>query len=258
MKREFFVGYLDTPAGLVRFYRVLIPVLLVLAIAVGLWIASSQKSVGEGVWDLSGETQLSGYLTVDPYPVLHLSGSEPRSVILVQRGKRSANELASPFADQWVSVSGFAISRGAWSMLELRPGAEFTVQTNSGQSELAMESLGEISLQGEILDSKCFLGVMKPGSGKVHRACAAMCLLGGLPPMFVVSNPAGEQFGYMLTNAAGDSAAIELAELAAVPVRLTGQLERRGDMLYIRYNESNLTGLSAIELSDYGQTLSAN
>ena len=28
---------------------------------------------------------------------------------------------------------------------------------------------GEVTLAGEIVDSKCYLGVMNPGNGKVHR-----------------------------------------------------------------------------------------
>jgi hypothetical protein len=29
-----------------------------------------------------------------------------------------------------------------------------------------------MTLTGEIVDSKCYLGVMNPGQGKVHRDCA--------------------------------------------------------------------------------------
>jgi len=34
-----------------------------------------------------------------------------------------------------------------------------------------MKFLGAATLRGEIVDSKCFLGIMKLGEKTVHRAC---------------------------------------------------------------------------------------
>ena len=39
-----------------------------------------------------------------------------------------------------------------------------------------VEVLGPVELTGEIADSKCWLGVMNPGEGTVHRDCARRCL----------------------------------------------------------------------------------
>ena len=256
-KDEFFVGYLNTPEGLVGFYKILIPGLLIIAIACGVWVASVQPDAGRGVWDLSGEVNITGYLTVDPYPVIHFVGEGKRSVILVQQGKHSATEAARSAANQWVSVSGFAISRGDWSMLELLPSSEFLIKKDNPRTDYSGVSMGNVVLEGEIIDSKCFLGVMKPGAGKAHRACAAMCLRGGMPPMFVVKNNKGDRFGYMLMQEDGTSASLDLIDNVALPVRLTGSLERRGDILYIRYSKGSVSRLAGNELTDYGQTLVA-
>jgi hypothetical protein len=43
-------------------------------------------------------------------------------------------------------------------------------------------------LTGELVDSKCFLGVMRPAVGKVHRGCAIRCLAGGVPPGLLLRN----------------------------------------------------------------------
>jgi hypothetical protein len=240
---DFFVGYLSTPERLAAFYKILSPILILVFIAFGIWFSQSQSAAGKGVWDLSGESTISGYLTVDPYPVIHYVGDDKRSVILVQQGKISANSAAKPFDNQWVSISGFAIARGDWSMLELSPESEFSISENQTSVDFKPNPMGDIVLKGEIIDSKCFLGVMKPGSGKAHRACAAMCLRGGMPPMFVVTNPEGEKFGYMLMHANGDSASLDLAQDVGLPVTLKGALERRGDMLYIRYDATSITRL---------------
>ncbi len=257
-KAEFFVGYLEAPAGITQFYKILIPVLLLAGIGFAVWVSGSQSSAGEGVWDLSGEVEISGYLTVDPYPVIHLAGEQPRSVILVEQNKMGAGERAGPYANQWVSVSGFAITRGDWTMLQLVPSSTFTVLADAGSAPIASVDRGEVELTGEIIDSKCFLGVMKPGAGKAHRACASMCLRGGMPPLLLVRNEQGEKYGFMLMNEDGSSASIELADQIAVPVTVSGRMQQRGDIMYIRYNESRLTRLSAESLSSYGESLAYN
>ena len=38
-----------------------------------------------------------------------------------------------------------------------------------------------VTLKGEIIDPKCYLGAMKPGGGKTHKACAMRCIAGGIP-----------------------------------------------------------------------------
>jgi len=232
--------------------------LLIAGIGFSFWIATAQKSAGEGVWDVSGEVDITGYLTVDPYPVLHIPGPDPRSVILVQQTKMGATDDANPYANQWVTVNGFAITRGGWSMLQLLPHSTFTPQTTAGTAAPAVVDLGQVEMSGEIIDSKCFLGVMKPGAGKVHRACAAMCLRGGIPPMFVVTNAQGEKYGFMLMNENGGSASIDLADQVAVPVTLRGQMEQRGDLVYIRYSANSVSKLTGEALSNYGESLAFN
>ncbi|WP_320822093.1 hypothetical protein [Reinekea sp.] len=255
---DFFVGYLPTPIAIAGFYRIAIPLIALISLTLGAWIAMGQQSAGQGIWDISEEVEITGYLTVDPYPVIHFVGDDQRSVILVQQGKLSAFDKAFPFANSWVSISGYAITRGDWSMLEIPPSSAFVSEPANPSQDVGLEILGEITLQGEIIDSKCFLGVMKPGHGKTHRACAAMCLLGGMPPMFVVKSETGERFGYLLTAQDGTSASLELVDNVAVPVNLTGQLEKRGDMLYIRYDKSQLIRLSETALVDYGELITAD
>ncbi len=255
---EFFVGYLQAPAGISKFYKIVVPVLLLFAMGFSFWVSSAQKSAGQGVWDLSGEVEVRGYLTVDPYPVIHITGEQPRSVILVEQTKMGAGESARPYANQWVSVSGFAITRGDWTMLQLVPSSTFTVLEDAGAAPLAAIDMGEVELTGEIIDSKCFLGVMKPGAGKAHRACASMCLRGGIPPLLVVKNAQGEKYGFMLMNENGGSASIELANQVAVPVTLSGRMEQRGDMMYIRYSEGSVEKLSSTSLASYGESLAYN
>ncbi len=255
---EFFVGYLPTPVGLGKFYRRVVPLLILIAIGVSSWVALSQKSAGKGEWDSSQVTTMAGILTIDPYPILHMAGDETRSVLLVMQGKHAANSLSQSWAGKAVSISGFAIGRGNWEMLEIRGEQDISAfekgSTPKPINRLLpkIEPLGKVELSGEIMDSKCFLGVMKPGSGKVHRACAELCLLGGIPPMLVARDPEGKKAGYLLVLEndikAGSSASQKIAHYAAQPVSLRGSLERRGDLLFIRTKEQDIRPIGTAQL----------
>ena len=63
---------------------------------------------------------------------------------------------------------------------------------------------GTVELTGEIVDSKCFLGVMVPGSGKTHKDCASLCLRGGIPPALYVQDRAGHSSLLLLAGPSGE------------------------------------------------------
>ncbi|MEE9322117.1 MAG: hypothetical protein V3U76_16895 [Granulosicoccus sp.] len=230
------------PGSLKRFQVVLTMLLFAGSALFAFTVASLQQVDGQGVWDTSEEVTIEGFLTVDPYPVLHRSAEaengQAQSVLMVMVGKHSADVVAEKHANTMVSVRGFSVSRGGWLMLELADETAVTpLDTAADVADPAMpgnaESLGTVTLVGEVVGSKCFLGVMNPGGGPVHRACAEVCLLGGVPPMLVVKDRQQRKFGYMLTSSDGSSAAEQLTNIAAESVQVTGELTRNGDLLYL-------------------------
>jgi hypothetical protein len=70
--------------------------------------------------------------------------------------------------------------------------------------------------------------VMNPGSGKVHRDCAARCISGGAPPAFLVRDASGRTSTLMLANFRR-----ELLEHVAEPVELRGRLARSAGRLIL-------------------------
>ena len=175
--KEFFVGYLRMPEALHKRYRLIVPSLILGGLVVALSISAMQQSSGQGQWDPSVTKHVQGLLTIAPYPVLHTA--EGQSILLVRAGKASAIEYVESFAGQHVAIQGTPIERGGWQMMEVIRPAD--VQAWAPDMPLQAPSsvpVGDVTLYGEIVDSKCFLGVMKPGAGKVHRARAAMCLTG--------------------------------------------------------------------------------
>jgi hypothetical protein len=88
--------------------------------------------------------------------------------------------------------------------------------------------LGVVELAGEIVDSKCYFGVMNPGNGKVHRACAVRCISGGIPPAFAAKDASGAIRTLLLSGV--DSR--EILDLVAEPVTVRGRLQRsEGDLI---------------------------
>ncbi len=241
-EREFFVGYLAVPPRQRRFLIAVVALLLCLAVLFAYAVGSAQLGAGEGQWDPYSTENVQGYLSVDPYPVLHRADGS--SVLLVRAGKLSATEFVQGFDGRHVAIRGAPIERGGWHMLELYDAEDVQALEPAQSYELPTRLRGEeIELAGEIIDSKCFLGVMKPGSGKVHRACAAMCLTGGMPPMLVVKDAAGDRYGYMLVMPDGASASRHLVPDVAVPVTVRGRLEKRGDLTYLYLLENGVRRL---------------
>ena len=72
-------------------------------------------------------------------------------------------------------------------MIELLSGS-LALQSSTPVSQFDETELGEVTIIGEIVDSKCYLGVMNPGRTKVHRDCATRCISGGIPPMLVTAD----------------------------------------------------------------------
>ena len=86
-----------------------------------------------------------------------------------------------------------------------------------------------MQMTGEIVDSKCYFGVMNPGNGKVHRDCAARCISGGIPPMFVAKDSSGVSKSLVLAGVVNR----QVMEYVAEPVKIGGRLVRSGRLLIL-------------------------
>ena len=90
-------------------------------------------------------------------------------------------------------------------------------------------SLGIHTLIGEIVDSKCHLGVMKPGNRKAHRACASLCIRGGVPPVFIVREGGSVTEHLLLVGSDGRALNQEVLDWVAEPVEIHGEVIRLDD-----------------------------
>ncbi|MFN0105619.1 MAG: hypothetical protein ACKV2U_26480 [Bryobacteraceae bacterium] len=178
-----------------------------------------------------------GYLLLEPFPIL----VKGRAMVpLVAPGKHGAETLFPNMHGSWISLSAARIHRGADEMLEVVPES---IQRSSFRDSGAVpptEPLGEVALSGEIVDSKCYLGVMNPGSGRVHRECAIRCISGGVPPVFIAVDDRGKSHSLWLTGAHGEPLSKRILDYVAEPVRVNGRLARQGNLTYFRIDLSSL------------------
>lgn len=240
----FYVGYLPLPLTIGRF---LLPWLIangVLLLAIAAVLAQQQNDPGDGTWDTSHALTLTGILETEPYPLIRVPDPDaPIGVVtymLVQQSKTGTQPLVAGMHGRLVEVHGYVIERDGRRVFELDSTHPHPVDTGVEDSASFDRSylptpvdLGIHSLVGEIVDPKCYLGAMKPGDGKPHKVCATLCIQGGIPPMFVVRDEAGHTVSYLLMADDGSVLPPSHYTYIADPIRLTGRVERRGDLLIL-------------------------
>jgi hypothetical protein len=223
---EFYVGYLPIPVGLKKTIHRVVITLGVLITLVAAVLIVGQNPFGASTFEFQQYRDFRGTLLTEPYPALAIRGQEP-PWLLVGPGKHGAGDLRQ-WSGREVALKGERILRAGGRaedhMIELVPGS-----LTAGNERLPAnrhEDLGEVQLTGEIVDSKCYFGVMNPGLGKVHRDCAVRCISGGIPPAFLVRDAGGNLVTLLLANWKR-----ELLEHIAETVTIHGRLSRSSGRL---------------------------
>ncbi|MCA9291947.1 MAG: hypothetical protein KDA25_12515 [Phycisphaerales bacterium] len=239
---DFYVGYLAVPPRLRRFLVIAVPLLVVASVVTAAVVARMQRDPGLGTWT-SEATSYVGVVGLAPYPMLFAEeNGATRTYLLVREGKFGARDAVQAFDGREVTVRATRLERGGRAMLELVTSDDAVVPGPSSArvASPVIQALGRTTLEGEIIDPKCYLGAMKPGSGKAHRACATLCIRGGIPPMFVTIDDTGAETFYLLTDPHGDPIVEPLVPFIGEPVRVTGDLARRADLLVLAVDPTSI------------------
>src|SRR5215470_1693928 len=243
MNDEFYIGWEAKAApGAGKAMRKVTLVLSLLALIMPVVLAISQRMIGASVFEWGTHKTLSGILETRPYPHLLVprpgqtaSASLFSSYYLVAPWKFGlSREALAQFDGQPVTLKGTLIYRGNQTMVETKP--EW-IQANPKQNTTSLPqrvSLGKQTLIGEIVDSKCFLGVMNPGELAPHRGCAVRCISGGVPPVLVVRQKDGPAIYLMLVSAESKPLNQAVLDFVADPVEITGEVERQGELLIMK------------------------
>jgi hypothetical protein len=244
---EFFIGWEDAPPpGIARWTRRVAAVLATLAVMLGVGLALAQRTIGVAVFEWGTIKSFSGILQQHPYPHLLVprpgaGAGSPRfsSYYLVNPYKFGLDaNAARRFHGHAVDLTGTLIYRDNQTMIEVVPGSIRDSATLAPplthEAPVATVKLGRQTLIGEIVDSKCYLGVMNPGQQTPHRACAIRCISGGIPPVLLVRQDPGPPLCLLLVSRDGDAVNRQILHLVAEPVEITGEVERQGELLILR------------------------
>ncbi len=241
---EFYVGYLPkAPVGIARRIRAVVVLLFIFAAITAMVFARVQRTFAPSVFEYGKVGTFEGTIEATPYPILIVAGpgsTEPKALryLLVAEGKHGADSQLAAFTGKNVQLRGTRIYRDNQTMLEVA-GGSISLKGDPAQSVPSSQELGAFELSGEIVDSKCYLGVMNPGSGKVHRDCAVRCISGGIPPVFATNDFNGSPAILLLTDLDQKPLPKEsFLKLVAQPVRIRGKVIKTGETLYMKTQPS--------------------
>jgi hypothetical protein len=245
---DFYVGYLPrAPRALARLLAQIVAAAIALGLIAGLVLVFSQQPFPRATFEFGEYRDFAGFLEARPYPALLVprpGASDKQPVysryLLVAAGKHGADAEVQHFVNRSVRLRGSLIYRDSETMIELLPGS-LGLQTLAQGGQRSDVSMGQVTVTGEIVDSKCYLGVMNPGRAKVHRDCAARCISGGIPPMLVTADST-----YLLTGKDGGKLNQEVLDVVGETIQVQGEVIRDGENLTLRADPGTYRRLSSI------------
>ncbi len=249
---EFYVGYLpQAPTGIGHHIRRVVVLLLLLLAAVAVLLVTSQNSFPVATFEYLEYRHFEGTLIERPYPLLLVDrpGQATDSVAqrspywLVSFGKHGGGAALRGLDGHRLRLRGALIYRDNQTMLELEEGAAVEDLGPASISAPLNRSYGRQRLRGEIVDSKCYLGLMKPGHGKPHRGCAVRCISGGIPPVFVLRDENGPAAYLQLVGEDGRAMHGEILDYVAEPLEIEGEVIRRGERWILQAEPSSFRRL---------------
>ncbi|MEM1447535.1 MAG: hypothetical protein AAF957_03145 [Planctomycetota bacterium] len=239
---DFYIGWEGHAAPeLARFTRAKVLALLAVGFVVAALVAATQQPFAGSRFEFGVVRSFEGRIEFVPYPTLVVRRpgeargdveSESRWLLTVF-GKFGADDAFEGMDGHRVRFDGSLIDRDGVTMVEVLPA---TVEDDGAEAPTVAFAAPtrEVTLRGEIVDSKCYLGVMKPGNLKTHRACAARCISGGVPPVLLVRQEDGTARYVLLVDEQGGAVNDRVLDMVAEPVEITGALSDLGGLELLR------------------------
>jgi len=234
-KDEFYIGWNDPMPDRNKkaLRRLLIPVFLLIPVLAFI-LVFFMKPFNDHQFELGQIKEFTGIYQASPFPALLLDADQAPAghasqALLVGYGKNGAlgfmqavEKEQGPLSGKKIKIQGTLIFGDGKTLIEL------TKKEQSFLEILADASVGSLSgtpqvleAAGEILDPKCWFGVMKPGEGKVHKSCAIRCVSGGIPPVFRIKKD-GKNTYYILKGLEGQEINQAVLPFIGEPVLVSG------------------------------------
>jgi len=232
---DFFIGWKGNASAQHKKWikRILMPILIAVPILI-FAIVYFAKPFGLGQFELGNVKEFTGVYYEEPFPVLLLDEGQLEegtslSALLVGFGKNGAKtfihkaeETKGKLSGKKIKIQGTLIYGDGKILIELtKKEASVMEILGDGMSESTKPKISNVKLEGEILDPKCWFGVMKPAEGKVHKSCAIRCISGGIPPVLRVEKSAGNIY-YVLKGVNGEDINKQVLEFVGEDILIDG------------------------------------
>lgn len=265
---EFYIGWMGkAPEGFAKHVKRVLFILFPAALIIGLILASFQKKFSNANFEFGKTTEVKGIYFNKPVQVIKVINGKDiwgnlsyQTIPLVGYGKHGAataimeieKEKNISLNNKEVTLKGTLIYSDGKTLLQVDKNDNPVVGIGSeaGASFVQqVKELGHQKVSGEIIDPKCYFGVMKPGEGKVHRDCAIRCILGGIPPVLKVQNEKGEENYYFIVGPNGEEMNRAVQDYVAEPVEIDARVVQQDDWIVLYVNDTkNITRISKLKL----------
>jgi hypothetical protein len=263
----FYIGWQPkAPASFAKQIKKVLLILFPAAIIVGLVLSSFQKKFSTANFEFGKLTEVKGIYLNSPLPMLKVIAGKDSwgnatyiTIPLVGYGKHGAataimqleKEKNISFNNKELTLKGTLLYSDGKTLLQINKDDNpvIAVDKDAGLSlPSTQKDLGIQKIKGEIIDPKCYFGVMKPGEGKVHRDCAIRCILGGIPPVLKVMNENGEKNYYLIVGPNGESMNEAVQDFVAEPVEIDAKAVQQDDWIILYVKDKKINRISGISL----------
>lgn len=258
-KKEFYIGWQEEmPEETGKFLRRVIIGVGVLVPIIILVVVLFQKPFNDHVFEFGTTISVTGVYIADPVPMLQVTKDKPaqvsESLLLVGFGKIGAQSIMAQIEEregaldlQEITLNGTLIYGDGVALMELTNEADsFEEKTGNYRQPLEISlSEEQIELTGEILDPKCYFGVMKPGEGKIHKSCAIRCISGGIPPVIRVLQEDDSYDYYLVTGPNGEEVNEDVLPYVGETITIKGNSYKQLDWDVIEIETSTIQRMIA-------------
>ncbi|WP_052172553.1 hypothetical protein [Psychroserpens jangbogonensis] len=252
---DFYVPYIDGSLGsktkqvIKRFAISSIALIVVSA----LLFSFSQKPFKNSTFELLSETKITGTFHENPYPMLRVEVAKNtyKTILLLGFGKSSANPFLERIQNEvkdlngkTLSIEGNLIYYNGKTLIQITNDEKVILEEGIKQKPISKVAISKMTLRGEIIDPKCYFGVMKPGKGKIHRSCAVRCISGGIPPVLATTDNNNISQYYLITDLKGNPINQDILPFIGKPSEITGTVEKMEDWFLLKIKVSDILELN--------------
>ena len=269
---EFYIGWMPAaPDGFAKHVRKVVIALIILVVVAGIVLALQQRKFSTSSFEFGHLTEVKGIYQQFPVPSIKVMTDRDAfghatyiTMPLVGYGKFGAEGVIAELEREKnisldkkeVTLKGTLLYSDGKTLLQIDKNDKPLINVSEADAKTfspEIKELGTVQLTGEVLDPKCYFGVMKPGHGKPHRDCAIRCIAGGMSPVFWVRNEKGETNYYLILDENGEKMNEQLQDHIAEPISLEARAVQYDDWTVLYTNKESIKrtgGLSWFKLQD--------